>query len=49
MMGKGSIQSGIEIYFGFNNMPQTVWEMNHTIEEGLLKNEMHGNVPIFDM
>ena len=31
-------------------MPQTVKETKHSIEEGLLKkNEMHGNVPIFDM
>ena len=37
------IQLGIETYFSFNNMPQTVLEIKHSIKEEWLKNEMHGN------
>ena len=40
---------GIETYFSFNNMPQTVKETRHSIEEGWIKNEMHSIVLIFDM
>ena len=31
------IQLGIKTYFSFNNMPQTVSETKHSIEEGWLK------------
>ena len=31
------VQFGIETFFSFNNMPQTVSETKHSIEEGWLK------------